>query len=221
MKKTPLALLLGVLATACGQLVSMDEKACPCASGYTCCNAVCVAGACPNDSTDEDTQALCPGALALGTQSVPSDDDASVVPSVQTVTGQATSSLVEGATTPFSYATSVWPKPYGWQLNGWFVTAASGESLTFRLWADDDAGTVPLSLVLYGPLEGVETQSCTGAIVGDGALVGSDIAWTAGAQGTYFAAAYHSVVETQSGLAFEGLNDSNYARAFIVMTGAK
>jgi len=220
-KTTLLAMwfLAATVVSACGQIVPMEEQACPCASGYTCCNAVCVVGACSTDSTDETTQSICPGALALGTQSVPSASDASAIPTLQTVTGKADGILTEGTTTPFSYAMSVWPKPYGWLLNGWFVSAAAGQSFTFQIWAAQDAGTVPLSLVIYGPLEGVTTQSCSGALESDGAMVGSEIPWTAPTAGTYFAAPYHSIVETPSGLAFEGLNDGDYAHAFVVMKG--
>jgi hypothetical protein len=50
-------------------------------------------------------------------------------------------------------------------------------------------------------------------------MVGSEIPWTAPTAGTYFAAPYHSIVETPSGLAFEGLNDGDYAHAFVVMKG--
>ena len=228
MLKTPLLLTLSAaLVAACGQLVPLeDEQACPCASGYTCCNAVCVTGACTTGGDGEadgdgGAPVSCSESLALGTQSVPGEPDASALPSLQTVTGKPAGTLPEGAPTPFSYATSVWPKPYGWQLTGWLVTAASGESLTFQLWADEDAGTVPLSLVMYGPLEGIGTASCTGALQGSGAMVGAQISWTAPEPGTYFAAPFHEVVQTPSGLAFEGLNDVDFAHAFIVMSPAQ
>jgi len=207
------------VVTACGQLVSLEEQACPCASGFTCCDAICVTGSCPTASSDADTQSICPGTLALGTQSVPSASDASALASVQTVTGKADGILVDEATTPFDYAMSVWPKPYGWQLDGWFFRAAAGQALTFQVWVAEDAGAVPLGLVLYGPLDGVGTQTCGGAPEGDGATLGSGVSWTAPTAGVYFAAPHHAIVETPSGLAFEGLDDGDQTQAFVVMKG--
>jgi hypothetical protein len=211
------ALAFGLLA-GCGQIVPIEEQqACPCTAGWTCCDAVCVAGsACP--SAGADAGSVCPGTIALGTQEVPSEADASAIPTVQTVTGQASSTLAQNTTTPFSYAVSVWPKPYGWQLDGWLVEATAGESVSFQVWAQQDAGVVPLSLVMYGPLEGVATASCSGALESNGAMVGSELPWTASAPGTYFVAPYHWIIETPEGLAFQGLNDVSYANAFITMS---
>jgi hypothetical protein len=217
----PLLLVLsGALVVACGRIVPLDEQqACPCATGYTCCDAVCVAGdSCP---TDDSAKALCPGTLALGSQSVPGDPDAGGLPTAQTVTGSVEGRLDEGAPIAFSYATSVWPKPYGWQLDGWVITATAGESLTFQVWADQDAATLPLGLAVYGPLEGMNTQTCSALPAADGQMVGSEFQFTAAADGTFFATPLHGVVQTSSGLAFEGLNDSSFADAFIVMTPAK
>jgi hypothetical protein len=196
------------LVAACGQLTPLDddEQACPCAPGYTCCNGVCLAG---------------DGTIALGTQSVPGASDASVLSTVQTVSGNPEGVLDEGITVPFSYATSIWPTPYGWGLQGWILSASAGQSLRFQVWAEEDAGIQPLSLVMYGPLEVLDARTCSGPAVGNGALVGAEILWTAPAQGTFFAAAFHEVVETPVGLAFEGLNDSNYAHAFIVVNSAE
>ncbi|MGO8992221.1 MAG: hypothetical protein ACLQVI_02760 [Polyangiaceae bacterium] len=213
------------LVAGCGQIVPLEEQqACPCAAGYTCCDAVCVVGACPTDTaSDGAAPPVCEGTLALGTQSVPGDPDASALPSVQTVTGRSQGTLTRGTPVPFSYATSVWPTPYGWQLDGWVFSAAAGESLTFQVWADEDAGTVPLSLVIYGPLlplEGADAGSCGGALQGAGAMAGTEISWAAPGQGAYFAAPFHQVIETSSGLAFQGLNDTSYAHAFIVVSPA-
>jgi hypothetical protein len=203
-----LFLVPAALPVACGQLTPLeDEQACPCAPGYTCCNGACLAGA---------ACGVCSGSIALGTESVPD------VPDAQTVTGKVDGTLDRGTRVPFSYATSIWPTPYGWLLNGWLVTASAGEPLAFQLWAaEEDAGVQPLSLVLYGPLEGLDTAACTGTSVGNGPLVGPEIRWTAPADGTFFAAPFHDVVQTPAGLAFEGLNDSNYAHAFIVMNPAE
>ncbi len=53
-------LLLGVATVACGQTVSLDDRPCPCASGYTCCSAqnMCVAEgtACPGGSGGGEQQ---------------------------------------------------------------------------------------------------------------------------------------------------------------------
>jgi hypothetical protein len=168
-----------------------------------CENAVCVSDPCP-------------GAIALGTQNVPGDDGGSGSPSLQSVTGQATVALETGATTPFDYATSVWPKPYGWQLDGWFLQATQGESLTFKMWADQDAGGVPLGLVVYGPLAGVGTETCEGSLEA-GPMTAAAITWAAPAEGWYFVAPYHTVVETPQGLAYQDLNDTDFARAFFVV----
>jgi hypothetical protein len=113
---------------------------------------------------------------------------------------------------------SVWPKPYGWQLDGWLVDAEAGASMTFQVWAEQDAGAVPLSLVMYGPLEGNGSPSCSGALESNGAMVGSALPWTAASKGTYFVAPYHWIIETPEGLAFQGLNDASYATAFITMS---
>ena len=141
------------------------------------------------------------------------------------MTGKVEGSLVESTPAAFSYSQSVWPKPYGWQLDGWLVTAATGESLTFEAWAEQDAGRVPLGLVMYGPLVpldgGADAASCSGPLESSGALVGPQIQWSAPSQGSYFAAPFHTVVETPSGLAFQGLDDSDYARAFIVMSASE
>jgi hypothetical protein len=217
MNVPPILLALsGAFVAACGQIVPIgDDQACPCASGYTCCGSACVVGdSCPADG---GSQPLCPGTLALGTQSVPGEPDASTLPQVQTVTGKVEGALKEGTSVAFSYATSVWPKPYGWQLDGWLVTATTGQSCTFQIWAETDAGIEPLSLVVYGPLDGLETQTCSGVLVDDGAMVGPAIHFRPASPGSYFVAPFHNVVQTSSGLAFQGLNDSAYAESFILM----
>jgi len=221
MRMRPLMLVLsGALVVACGRIVPLDEQqTCPCATGYTCCDAVCVAGgSCP---TDDGAKSLCPGTFALGSQSVPGDPDAGGLPTVQTVTGSIEGRLEEGVPINFSYATSVWPKPYGWQLDGWVVTAAAGQSITFRVWADRDATTQPLDLAVYGPLEGANTQTCSATLAANGQMVAGELQFTAATEGTFFATPLHDVVQTSSGLAFEGLNDSAFADAFIVMSPAE
>jgi hypothetical protein len=216
----PVVLLAG-LVPACGQIVPLEEEGCPCASGWTCCDAICIVGACSTESDAQAPPPACSGTLALGTELVPGAADAAALPSVQTVTGQASGRLTAGTPATFNYAMSVWPKPYGWQLDGWLMSAASGQSFSFQLWSEQDAGDVPLGLVMYGPLEGADAGDCSGSLQGSGPMLGSTIAWTAGAAGTYFAAPYHWVSETPAGLAFQGLNDSDYAHAVVVMNSAQ
>ena len=223
----PLAAVLAALAPACGQIMPLEEQACPCATGWTCCNAVCVEGSCPSaddgggPASTSTALGACSGTIALGTQLVSGGEDASSAASEQTVTGKASGSLAAGTTTGFSYATSVWPKPYGWQLDGWLLSATAGESVTFQLWSVEDAGNVPLSLVLYGPLEWGDGGTCEGGLQGSGAMAGTTLSWVAPVEGTYFAAPFHAVSETAVGLAFQGLNDADYARSFIVMNTAR
>ncbi len=208
-----------LLVAACGEIIPLEAQACPCTSGWTCCDAVCVQGSsCP--AATADAGALCSGTIALGTQFVPSEEDAGGSPSVQTVMGHATSLLEPGAAVPFDYATSLWPLVNGWVLNGWYLNAAPGDQLSFRLWAEQDAGTVPLDLAVYGPLEGIGTKACSAALASDGPMSGAEIQWTAPAGGTYLAAPYHAVTETAAGLAYQALNDGDYAHAFIVLGAA-
>jgi hypothetical protein len=197
-----LATIAGASA-ACGELTPLENaQECPCASGYSCYSGVCIAGAV---------------SIALGEASVPGAPDASALTTVQTVSGRAPGLLPQGSQTSFSYAESIWPTMYGWALNGWLINASVGDSFTFRLWAEDDAGAHPLSLVMYGPLEGLGTASCSAASIGNGPLAGTEIPWTAATTGTFFVAPYHDVVETSEGLAFGGLNDTDYATAYILM----
>ena len=206
--------MLAVAGVGCGQLTPLEnEQSCPCAPGYTCWDGACLTG--------DVAAALVPDSIALGSEAVPGAPDASALTTPQKVSGRAAGILQQGTQVAFSYATSIWPTPYGWQVDGWLLSASAGDSFTFQLWADDDSGAHPLSLLIYGPLERLGTATCSGASVGNGPLVGTEIRWMATAEGTFFAAPFHDVVETPSGLAFEGLNDNDYASAYIVMNPAE
>jgi hypothetical protein len=194
--------MLGTLVFlgGCGQVVPLEDRACPCASGWTCCSGTCVAG------SDID----------LGTQSIADEPDASIVPGVERVTGLSAGALGGGAPVQFDYATSIWPTPAGWQFKGWLVSASAGQSFNFESWTEQDGGAVPLPLVAYGPLEAGDAGICGGALQSS-VMLGSQVTWTAGEEGTYFVAPYHQVSETASGLAFQGLDNALYADAFLVM----
>jgi hypothetical protein len=192
--------------TACGEVVPLDDHlACPCASGWICCNDECVEGlSCPADGDAQasvDAQAICPGSIALGTQMVPSLGE-------QTVTGEAETMVSEGQSVSFDYAMSVWPKPYGWQLDGWLLRASPHQSFTFRAWAEADGDSVPLALVAYGPIHDVDTANCSGPMQSGGPMIGSEVQWIADDEGMYFVAPYHKVTEGSGGLTFQGLDDT-------------
>lgn len=215
MRNVGLALLVfGSLAVACGEIIPVqDQQTCPCAAGWTCCNGICV--------TEGSSCTACSGAIDLGSESVPTEGDASAIGS-QAVTGLATKgTLPEETPVAFDYAESIWPTMYGWQFNGWVVTAGARESFWFKVWADQDGGKVQLDLAIYGPLSATPTDSdptlCTGAMQGSAPMSGEDIGWTAPAAGTYFVAPYHMVTETTSGIAFQDFDDPSFSDAFIEM----
>lgn len=199
---TAMVLLGGFASVAgCGQVVPLEDRACPCASGWTCCSGTCVDGS----------------SLDLGTQSIADESDASISPGIERVTGLSQGVLGSGTQVPFDYATSIWPTPQGWEFRGWLVAASAGQSFVFQAWTAQDGGAVPVPLVAYGPLQAGDAGICGGAIQSSGVMLGSEVTWTADGEGTYFVAPYHQVSETPSGLAFQGLDNALYADAFIVM----
>jgi hypothetical protein len=208
-------LLGGLLAVAaCGEVVPLQELACPCASGWTCCSGVCVVGSCQDGGGDTLT---CSGSIDLGAQTIAQESDAAITPGVEQVTGRSAGALPLGQQVPFDYASSAWPTPQGWELSGWLVEATANQTFALQVWAEQDAGADPLPVVAYGPIADVGTSSCSAALQSPGVMLGSQVQWTASGEGTYFIAAYHQVSETPSGLAFQGLDNTLYGHAFIVM----
>jgi hypothetical protein len=210
-----LGLSAGIAAAAgCGQVLSEEGRGCPCASGWTCCNEVCVVGS-----------SCCPKGVDLGSETVPGDMDASAALGTETVSGFAQGVLQAGQQVSFDYSTSIWPEKDGFGFQGWLITAAANEELSFQVWASPDAGQpLYLPLVTYGPLGNVGTgNQCTGAAnapVMQPSPAG--LPWTAGAAGMYLVVPYHEVSETvlsdgSQGLAFQGFNDPRYADAFLTM----
>jgi hypothetical protein len=211
--------LLGVLSAVagCGEVVPLEEHGCPCASGWSCCGGACVVGSCEGGEAGDGLQASCSGSIDLGTQTVAEGADASISPGVEKVTGLSKGVLQAGEQKSFDYATSMWLTLPGWEFEGWLVSASTGQSFTFQVWAEEDGGAVPLPVVAYGPLEGVGTATCSGTMQGAGVMLGSEVEWQAGSEGTYFVAPFHQVSETSSGLAIQGLDNTQYANAFITM----
>jgi hypothetical protein len=209
---------LVLAATGCGEIVPLENHGCPCAPGWTCCSGTCVVGACQNDG---GAQAACTGSIALGSQTIAQDSDASISPGVEKVTGQVNGVLEEGEAIPFNYATSIWPTRDGWEVGGWLMVAAANQSFAFTLWSEEDGGNVQLPVATYGPLENLGGASCSGTSQGSGVTVGGEVQWKADTEGTYFVAPFHQVTETSSGLAFQGIDDVQYAHSFITVTSVE
>jgi hypothetical protein len=50
--KRPLLFALALVGIHCGHVASIDDRACPCVAGYTCCSGTCVAGStCPSGTS--------------------------------------------------------------------------------------------------------------------------------------------------------------------------
>jgi hypothetical protein len=217
------------MTVGCGQVLSEDGRSCPCATGWTCCpgSSVCVEEGASCDSTESCGPK---NEIDLGTETIGGDASASMI---ETVTGQAKGLLAGGAPVPFDYSMSIWPQANngvpGFAFSGWLVPAQAGQSFTFKLWAEPgdggptmDAGSLPVPLVVYGPLSGVGTASCVTTTTSDsGVMQGGVATWMAPQDGTYFAVPYHDVffTETDAGLAlaFQNFESPLYANAFIEM----
>jgi hypothetical protein len=218
----------------CGKIAPLGDLGCPCESGWSCCDdTVCRFGppsVCSDSGSGSGVQLACTGAIDLGTQTIVDDSDASVTADDDNVRGYVKGVLVSGEPISFNYSTSIWPSadPAGWAFQGWLVTATASQALSFQVLAEQDAGpAIPLPVVTYGPLAGVDAGdagTCSGspqssAVMSPdgGGLAGNVVQWTPDVAGTYLVVPYHQVTETSNGLAFQGMGDNALSNAVIVM----
>jgi hypothetical protein len=228
--KRSIAVLIFLSGTAvtvgCGQVLSEDDRTCPCATGWICCSN---SNKCAQDeaSCSSTTPSCGPkNEIDLGTETIVGGDAS---PMVETVTGNFKGNLAASEPVAFDYAMSIWPNPNGFGFSGWVVAAEAGQSFTFKLWSEPAdagpttvAGSTPLPLIVYGPLEGVTAGSCVAAATDAGVMQGGVATWSAPSAGEYFVVPYHAVFFSNTNdaglsLDFSDFESPLFANAYIQM----
>jgi len=207
---------------ACVAEVSTLDRACPCETGWTCCDvdSKCIPPGASCGLQADASANQCPAGIALSDQGgVSFGPDGATLPFPDTLlmSGVVVGTLPhDGTTVSFDYATSATLDDGGMTLRGWVVIGGGAQTYKVDVWADDGTGRVPLELAAYGPIElGPSDGNCFAPLVGGGPLVSDNGTFAPKQWGRYFIAPYHAVDLGANGAVSLQPSGSEYSRAYV------